>query len=386
MDGIGADARVTLRDRLQALVDADVVAWPTMPARLLCVLTPDVDVEVAAGVADLETGEPLGPGARFRIASVTKPFVAAATLRLVEDGRLSLEDTAAALLAGPYDELLREGGYDTSAITLRHLLTHTSGIYDFAADAYDPSIPGGFTAEVATDPARRWTRFEQIEFAVAHGKPYGDPGTVFGYSDTGACLVGEILERATGMTMGAAIRDLVGYERLGLTHTWQETIEPEPADLPPLSHQYEGPMDVADMDASVDLYGGGGLMSTCGDLARFFRGLIQGEVFTHPETLATMTTTLQGIPRAEGTPLEDDPGEGGDVPVPRPHRRRDLVGPRRLLGNDGVHVPDARRHDRGRPPALRHARGVRPQEDRGRRVRRARRLTVGAGPGVSSGP
>ena len=126
----------------------------------------------------------------------------------------------AALLAGPYDELLREGGYDTGAITLWHLMTHTSGIYDFAADAYDPSIPGGFTAEVAKDPARRWTRFEQIEFAVAHGKPYGDPGTVFGYSDTGACLVGEIVERATGMTMGAAIRDLVDYERLGLTRTW----------------------------------------------------------------------------------------------------------------------------------------------------------------------
>ena len=78
---------MTLRDRLQALVDADVVAWPTMPARLLGVLTPDVEVEVAAGVADLETGEPLGPGARVRIASVTKPFVAAAPRRLVEDGR-----------------------------------------------------------------------------------------------------------------------------------------------------------------------------------------------------------------------------------------------------------------------------------------------------------
>jgi D-alanyl-D-alanine carboxypeptidase len=298
---------VTLHERLQGLVDADVAAWPTMPARLLYVLTPDVDVEVAAGVADLATGTPLAPGARFRIASVTKPFVAVATLRLVEDGRLSLDDTVAALLAGPFDELLRDGGYDTGAITLRHLLTHTSGLYDFAADAYDPSIPGGFTAEVAKDPGRRWTRFEQIAFAMSRGKPYGAPGTVFGYSDTGACLVGEIIEHTTEQTMGAAIRQLVGFDRLGLTHTWQETIEPEPVDLPPLSHQYEGPLDVADMDASVDLYGGGGLMSTCGDLARFFRGLLQGRVFRDPETLTTMTTTLQGIPRADGTPLDDDP-------------------------------------------------------------------------------
>ncbi|MEP6759570.1 MAG: serine hydrolase domain-containing protein [Actinomycetota bacterium] len=302
---------MTLRDRLQALVDGDVAAWPTMPARLLCVLTPDVDMEVAAGVADLATDTRIAPGARFRIASVTKPFVAAATLRLVEDGHLSLDDTVSTLLAGHYDELLRDGGYDTGAMTLRHLLTHTSGIYDFAADAYDPSILGGFTAEVARDPGRRWTRFEQVAFAMAHGKPYGAPGTVFGYSDTGACLVGEIIERTTGQVMGGAIRELVGYDRLGLTHTWQETIEPEPADLAPLSHQYEGPLDVADMDASVDLYGGGGLMSTCADLARFFRGLFQGGVFRDPATLGTMTTTLEGIPQAEGTPLDDDPAKAG---------------------------------------------------------------------------
>ena len=203
---------------LQALVDRDVEEWPQMPGRLLHVLAPgvDVDVEVAAGVADRTTGEPLVPGSRFRIASVTKPFVAAAALRLVEDGRLSLDATVAMLLPGEYDELLRSGGYDTGAITLRHLLTHTSGIYDFAADAYDPSIPDGFTSQVYLDPARRWTRFEQVGFAVSHGTPYGPPGAGSGTRDTGACLVGEVLERTTGLTMGAAIRELVGYERLGL--------------------------------------------------------------------------------------------------------------------------------------------------------------------------
>jgi D-alanyl-D-alanine carboxypeptidase len=296
-----------LEEGLQSIVDRDVEAWPQMPGRLLHVLAPAVDVEVAAGVADTTTGELLVPGARFRIASVTKPFVAAATLRLVEDGRLSLDDTVASLLPGAYDELLRSGGYDTDAITLRHLLTHTSGIYDFAADAYDRSITDGFTSLVYRDLGRRWTRFEQIGFAVSHGKPYGSPGQLFGYSDTGACLVGEVLERVTGLTMGAAIRELIGYERLGLTHTWQETVEPEPADLPQLSHQYEGEYDVADMDASIDLYGGGGLMSTCRDLARFFRGLLGGATFREPGTLATMTETLVDVPRAEGTPDEDDP-------------------------------------------------------------------------------
>jgi D-alanyl-D-alanine carboxypeptidase len=293
---------MNVEDRFQALIDADVAAWPRMPGRLLHVLAPglDVDVEVAAGVQELGDG-PLRPGSRFRIASVTKPFVGAATLRLVEQGRLSLDQTAAELLAGPYDDLLRSGGYDTDAITLRHLLTHTSGIYDFAADAYGDELTDGFTAQTAKDPGRRWTRFEQIQFAVEHGKPYGPPGTVFGYSDTGACLVGEVIERITGETLGAALRELIGYERLGLRTTWQETIEDEPPNLPPLSHQYERNLDVAVFDASVDLYGGGGLVSTCGDLARFFRALLRNEVFERPETLATMTETLPDLPQASAT-------------------------------------------------------------------------------------
>jgi D-alanyl-D-alanine carboxypeptidase len=298
-----------LEERLQALVDRDLERWPQMPGRLLHVLAPglDVDLEVAAGLADVATGEALLPGSRFRIASVTKPFVGAAALRLVEDGSITLEDSVAELLPGEYDDLLRSGGYETDAITLRHLLTHTSGIYDFAADAYDPSIVDGFTSQVYQDLGRRWTRLEQVEFAVSHGKPYAPPGERFAYSDTGACLVGELLERVTGLTMGRAIRELVGYERLGLTQTWQETIEPPPSDPPQLSHQYERDYDVADMDASIDLYGGGGLMSTCRDLARFFRGLLGGEVFREPSTLATMTTTLVDVPLAEGVTDEDDP-------------------------------------------------------------------------------
>ena len=300
---------MSTRRQLQELVDTDLAAWPTMPARLLHALAPGlgVDVEVAAGTADLSAGEVLAPGSRFRIASVTKPFVAAAALRLVEDGRLSLDDTVSVLLGGGYEELLRSGGYETDAITLRHLLTHTSGIYDFAADAYGSGVPDGFEAQAIANPGRRWTRYEQIAFAMTHGRPYGPPGTVFAYSDTGACLVGEILERLTGTTMGAAIRDLVGYERLGIAHTWQETIEPEPPDLPPLSHQYEGEMDVARMDASVDLYGGGGLMSTCRDLARFFRGLLRGDVFRDPGTLEVMTTTLEGVSQSEEAGWKPDP-------------------------------------------------------------------------------
>jgi D-alanyl-D-alanine carboxypeptidase len=281
-----------------------------MPGRLLHVLAPghDIDVEVAAGVADRALGEPLMPGARFRIASVTKPFVGASALRLVEQGVVDLDDPIVALVSDASLEILREGGYDPSAITLHHLLSHTSGLYDFAASAYDASITDGFDQAIAAAPGHRWTRLEQLRFATEHGAPYGPPGRVYGYADTNANLVGEMLELRTGSDMGAAIRSLVGYERLGLRDTYLESIEPEPSALPQLSHQYERDVDIAGIDPSVDLFGGGGLVSTCADLARFFRGLFGGAVFDVRETLELMTTCSVGLPRAPNAGIEDDPG------------------------------------------------------------------------------
>jgi D-alanyl-D-alanine carboxypeptidase len=90
--------------------------------------------------------------------------------------------------------------------------------------------------------------------------------------------------------MAAAVRALVGLERLGLIATWFETLEPEPPDAPPRLRQRIDGMDVAAFDASSDLYGGGGLVSTLPELARFYRALLQGEVFERPGTLATLLT------------------------------------------------------------------------------------------------
>ena len=297
--------------QLQAIADRDVQAWPAMPARLVHVLAPSrgLDLEMAAGVADRATGTPMVPGSRFRIASVTKTFVGAAALRLVEGGQVGIDDPLDSLVSVDSLDVLRGGGYDTGAITLRHLMSHTSGLYDFAASAYDASITDGFDQAIAADPSHRWTRLEQLRFAVDHGSPYGAPGEVYGYSDTNANLVGEMLELRTGTDMGVAIRSLVGYERLGLRHTYLESIESEPVDLPPLSHQYERDVDIAGIDPSVDLYGGGGLMSTCGDLARFFRALLRGEVFEHAATLDLMTTRSTGVPRAPEVGIADDPDD-----------------------------------------------------------------------------
>jgi D-alanyl-D-alanine carboxypeptidase len=128
-------------------------------------------------------------------------------------------------------------GYDPSAITVRHLLHHTGGLYDYATD-------GDYQTAVLSDPARRWTRAEQIGFAMDHGDPLARPGVAYHYSDTGYVLVGEIIEQASGRPLAAAYRTLLGFERLGVDETYLETLEPAPTGVAPPAHQYVDDIDL----------------------------------------------------------------------------------------------------------------------------------------------
>ena len=275
---------------LQALVTSVVAETEAVRSSALCVDAPRLGLwwEGAAGMADPDGGVEMSPAHPFRIASTTKTFVAASVLRLVEDGRFGLDDPVAGLLSDEHVGALRDGGYRPERITVRHLLTHTSGLYDHTdGEAYGEAI--------VADPQHRWTRAEQVRAAMAGGEPWGEPGTVFHYSDTGYVLLGEIVERATGRPLAAAVRELVGLDRLGLESTWWETEEPAPVGAPARAHQFLGDLDTTAFDPSFDLYGGGGLVSTVGDLARFGRALFAGRVFARPETLETMLTTVDGV-------------------------------------------------------------------------------------------
>lgn len=78
---------------------------------------------------------------------------------------------------------------------------------------------------------------------------------------------------------------MVGYEKLGLTQTHFEKLEPAPAGEH-RAHQHVGLLDATDADPSFDLFGGGGgIVTTAGDLIRFIRPLMLGNVFKHPATL-----------------------------------------------------------------------------------------------------
>jgi D-alanyl-D-alanine carboxypeptidase len=279
----GADADpAKARRRLVQALEADLATDPAIPGEVVAVRAPGLDVSAAAGLADRAGAVELRPETPFRIASVTKTFVAASVLRLVEQKKVRLDAPIARYLSPRTNRILRDGGYRPREITVRQLLRHTSGLFDYAAtEEYD-------TINVR-DPGHRWTPEEQLRFAMDHGEPIAEPGEQFSYSDTGYVLLGEIIERATGRSLPAAVRRLVGFHRLGLDHTYWETLEPAPAGEPPRAHQYYGDeFDNAGLDASHDLYGGGGLVSTVGDLTRFYRALFHGKVFDDERTLRRM--------------------------------------------------------------------------------------------------
>jgi D-alanyl-D-alanine carboxypeptidase len=279
----------TVEPQLQALIDAAVSDNESIHGVALHVDSPllGLDWEGGSGMADPARGTPMTADRPVRLASNAKTFIAAAVLRLWEEGELDLDDPIAAHLSTEHTDMLRGDGYDTDAITVRHLLTHTSGIFDHTG-------PPVYVESILSDPQHRWTRTEQVTGAVEWGDPHAPPGEIYTYCDTGYILLGEVVERAAERPMGLAVRDLVGYSNLGMDSTWWEILEGPPVGVPDRAHQFLDDLDVTGFDPSYDLYGGGGVVSTVGDLARFWRGLFSTGVFERAETLDTMLTTIDG--------------------------------------------------------------------------------------------
>lgn len=278
--------------RLQAELQHALAADSSLPGILVTARAPLCGLDWAGAVTrDGEARQTVTQA--FRIASVTKIFTAAAVMRLVEQGRIGLFSPVAPLLSPESCDLLAGHGFRLSAITIYHLLTHTAGLHDHAG----PDSPYGATC--LAQPHRVWTRQAQIALGLSLGLPIAPPGTHFSYSDTGYVLLGEVIERATGLALGPAFRGLLGFERLGLDQTYWELVEPVPAGQVRAA-QYVGTQDVAGIHASCDLFGGGGLVSTTGDLVTFLRSLLRGEVFEHPRTLAAalMTPSVTFTPPA----------------------------------------------------------------------------------------
>jgi D-alanyl-D-alanine carboxypeptidase len=273
-----------LDTRLQQVLGEFLAENPVAPGVVACILGPGPDRcwAGAAGAAVRGDGRSLTPDHTFRIASNTKTYVAAAVLRLAEEGRLGLDDPLARHLPPDIAAILAADGYDLESMTVRMVLSHTSGLFEHPADPR-------YAAAILADPHHVWTATEQIRRCVEWGGPVGQPGEKFSYSDTGYILLGLIVEQKTARSLGAAVRDLLDFPTLGLDATWWEIMETPPPGAGPRAHQYYGDLDTFGWHPSLDLYGGGGLVSDAEDLARFTRSLLAGDVLQRESTLTAMT-------------------------------------------------------------------------------------------------
>jgi D-alanyl-D-alanine carboxypeptidase len=241
----------------------------------------NIDWTGAAGVAEISSLRPLTGKDPVRIASITKTFVAITIIRLWEEKKLDLDDPITKYISKEHADILQQGGYHPKEITIRHLLTHTSGLYDHGSSQT-------YLDKIFADPAHQWTRTEQLKGSMTWGKPVGKPGERFSYSDTGYILLGEIIEKITCEPLGIALRRRIDYDALDMSDTWFEITEEAPSHLWSRVHQYLDTIDTHDFHASLDLYGGGGIVTTVEDLTDFYRGLFSGDIYSKSSTLDMM--------------------------------------------------------------------------------------------------
>lgn len=262
------------------------IALEEQPERVglsMTILGEKIDFKGAVGYDSREKDNVLNVEQPFRIASITKTYVAASILRLQEDGKLNITEPVSKYISDEHIAVLESDGYSPDKISIASCLSHTSGIYDYAlaGDAYIYAVIG--------TPQKRWTRTEQIKFAMDNGDPVGNEGESFMYSDTGYVLLAEIIEKLSGKNYGLAIRDLLGYESLRLDDTYVEILEAAPKENSNYVHRYLATYDATTWDPSMDLYGGGGIVSNTEEIATFVQALFNHKVLKKKESLSVMT-------------------------------------------------------------------------------------------------
>jgi CubicO group peptidase (beta-lactamase class C family) len=266
-------------------------------------------VELALGYADADAKTPMTADCHVRIASVSKVFIATALLTLIDDGIVSADDPISKYVAG-----VPNG----DKITLRHLATHRSGLFN-------PIESRAVKAAFADDPRKEWNENTILKFSFAE-KPYFEPGEKHHYSNVNTILLAQVIAKATGKPWRGEVAARV-FKPLGL----KETSIPTDNKLPrPFSRGYalggkDGPFfargdvrhDVT--ETSPSWWGAAGnLISTPGDLGRAMKPLATGALLKEKgkkELLAWTKADQAGfdygfhIERTDGMI-----GHDGDVP------------------------------------------------------------------------
>ena len=226
--------------------------------------------DVVAGLADTATGQLMRPRDRVHIGSITKTFVATVVLQLAAEGRLSLTDSVHKWLPG----VITGHGYHPAQITIGQLLQHTSGLRDYAADPR-------FQTPQALE--KTWRPQQLVNIALRLGRP------VHGwlYSNTNYILLGMIIQKVTGHSPITEIRHRI-LVPLGLHDTsFPLTSKQIPG---PHAHGYYGQQDVTNLVNPSTAWTAGAMISTAGDVARFYRALLTGRLLPPAQQRELQTT------------------------------------------------------------------------------------------------
>ncbi|MCH0541180.1 beta-lactamase family protein [Streptomyces sp. MUM 203J] len=258
-----------------------------------------------AGVADRDSGRKRRHNDRYRVASITKIFVSTVMLQLEAEGRLDLDDSVEKWLPGT----VRGNGHDGRSITLRRLLNHTSGIYDYTSDPdFRATRNGPGFLEHRYDT---WTPDQLVAVAMRH-EPRFAPGTDWSYSNTNYVLAGLVIEKVTGRPYGSETeRRIIRPLKLRATSVpgtdvrlprpsgrAYSTLGADPADPATTIH------DVTELNPS-GAWAAGELISDNADLQRFLSALLTGRLLPERQ-LKEMTTAVP----VDGSNADDGYGLG----------------------------------------------------------------------------
>jgi CubicO group peptidase (beta-lactamase class C family) len=228
------------------------------------------------GMANLELGVPITPEMVFRLASVTKQFTAVATLMLIEQGLLALDD--------PITRFWPDYPNHGHTITVEHLLTHTSGIRSYTDM---PEWPPLWRKDFSVQELIDYFKDQPMQFA---------PGTRWAYNNSGYVLLGAIIEQLSGLSYAQFVQQRI-FDPLGMHQSYYDQT------LRIIAKRASGYQKGADGYANAAYlsmtqpYAAGALASTVDDLARWDRALAS-DTLLRPETLARAWTPYQ---LADGT-------------------------------------------------------------------------------------
>jgi D-alanyl-D-alanine carboxypeptidase len=217
----------------------------------------------------------LNPGMLFEMGSNTKTFTAAIILLLEEEGKLSIDDTIYKYLS-PINNV-------TYGITIKQLLTHTSGLYNFTEH------PDFLNDINTTDPSAKWDIDDML--AKYMGTKLAEPGTTYAYCNTGFILLGKIIEQVEGKPYNVVLHEKL-LDKHQLNHIFlqgYDNYNDQKAETWLSNGEYFDETFNSFLSAA---WSAGGIVATAEDLAKWAHKLYGGEVLS-AASMAKMTTRLK---------------------------------------------------------------------------------------------